>query len=220
MGFWQRKRSGDGALRKVDAQFVAELEALGFFRLAPSVNAEAAKREILERGYSLAGEIGRAFGADGEELAEGGVRNFVGHVAPFLRREGVRIEAEYGRWKVPARPPSLPPELNPYPGPTLRLRLSREPGGELVELAEDCGPETYRLMLGPEEIVFKNGWAEATTQTVALLDRLLAAHRSAERAWVIYGGGNEGIVWFATDEQAALLDSALPEREKLSKVGS
>jgi hypothetical protein len=75
-------------------------------------------------------------------------------------------------------------------------------------------------MLGPEEVVFQNDWAEATTQMVALLDRLLAGHRSAERAWVIYGGGNDGVVWFATDEQAALLNSALPEREKVAKVGT
>jgi hypothetical protein len=145
-----------------------------FRRSYPQGTAEkpalATKREILERAYPLVGEIGRAFGADGEALAEGGVRDFVGHVAPFLRREGARIEAEYGPWRVPARPPFLPPELNPYPGPTLRLQLSREPGGGLVEFTEDCGPETYRLMLGSEEIAFQNGWTEATTQTVALLD--------------------------------------------------
>jgi hypothetical protein len=193
-----RKRTGPASrekLRKVDEAFVAELDSLGFFRFASLPNKEGAKREILARGYPLAHDVGRSFMADGEELSEGGVGDLVGRVAPLLRQEGVRIEVD-------------PPHL----------RLSREPGADLVEFTEDCGPEIYRLRLGPEEIVFDNGWAEATTQTIALLDVLLARHRSAERAWVIYGGGNEGILWIATDAQASLVNSALPEREKLAKI--
>jgi hypothetical protein len=44
--------------------------------------------------------------------------------------------------------------------------------------------------------------AEATTQGGRLARPNPRYRRSAERAWGIYGGGKEGVGWFATDEQA------------------
>jgi hypothetical protein len=217
MVFWKRKPPAPppaSTLRTVDAAFVAELERLGFFRFA--ADADTAKREILTSGYPLAGEVGRQFMADAEELAEGGIRNFLGFVAPFLRSEGVRVEAEYGPWKTA---PQTQPDPNPYPGPTLRMKVSLERGGELVDVDEAHG-DPYRVTLGGRTIAFENGWAEAATQTVALLNMLLSKHGSAERAWLLYGGGNDGFVVFATQEQAALVNAAVPEREKLSVQAS
>src|SRR5271166_2485727 len=102
-------------LRTVDQSFVEELEHLGYFRFVGGGEAAEAGQEILARRYPLAGEVGRLFMADAEVLADRGVGDLVGTVAPLLRREGVSIEVERG----PA-------------GTTVGLQLSLEPGGALV----------------------------------------------------------------------------------------
>jgi len=190
-------------LRTIDQAFVDELEHLGYFRFVAGGEAAEARQEILARRYPLAGEAGRLFMADAEVLANRGVRDLVESVAPFLRREGVSIEVEHG----PA-------------GTTTALKLSLEPGGPLVPF-EETVDDDYRVKLGLVEIVVwtgdgGNAWNDATAQTVALLNRLLSSHGSFERAWSLHGGGNEGFIVFATVEQVHLLNSALPERGKLS----
>jgi len=191
-------------LRTVDQGFVDELEHLGYFRLVAGGEAAEARQEILARRYPLAGEVGRLFMADAEVLADKGVRSLVGTVAAFLRREGVSIEAEY----------------DPETGTIRTLQLSLEPGGALVPFVETVDDD-YRVTLGLVEVVVWTGdggnkWHDATGQTVALLNRLLSSHGSFERAWSLHGGGNEGFIVFATVEQVHLLNSALPERGKLS----
>jgi hypothetical protein len=190
-------------LRTIDQGFVDELEHLGYFRLVAVGDAAEARQEILARRYPLAGDVGRLFMADAEQLADGGVGDLVGTVAPFLQREGVSIEVKRG----PA-------------GTITGLQLSLEPGGALVTFVETVDDD-YRVTLGLVEVVVWTGdggnkWHDATGQTVALLNRLLSSHGSFERAWSLHGGANEGFIVFATVEQVHLLNSALPERGKLS----
>ncbi len=93
---------------------------------------------------------------------------------------------------------SIEVEYDPETGMLRALLLSLEPGGALVPFVETADDDY------------------GVTLAVALLNRLLSSHGSFERAWSLHGGGNEGFIVFATVEQVHLLNSALPERGKLS----
>ncbi len=155
----------------------ARLEALGWFRLVDAAAAEEAKRAIVARPYVLAGEVKRRFHADAEELAEGGIMNFLGTVLSFLRAEGVAAEVTIGRWKRPAGGPAIDPDATP--GPVLSLRVASERGGPLVEVKSKHSEDAYAVYVGEREFVAWQAsddpvemWTGATRATLDILNFL------------------------------------------------
>lgn len=215
---------------------VERLELLGFFRFLDPAHARHAAERIRATGYPFAEEVHRHYMADSEDLAEHGVRDFLGTVAPLLRLLGVRIDVEYAEVRVPGRdggPPGreaariaadgwLPPD-----GPLVRvasMRLALAPGQEPCDVTEDDFQESerYSVYVGAREhVVYRfqpgdewDGWREAARSTIALLNGLLLAHGAADRAYAENGGNDMNVV-FVTPEMADIINVASGPREAL-----
>ena len=179
----------------------------------------------------------REFAADAENIAEQGVRDFLGEVAPFLRHEGVPIEVEYAPMKVKARPElGLPARLatpmldaDGWFDPrdqscrVASMRVALKPGGPLVEVSENevDGPD-YSLFVGDRELVIYTGdeseeytWCPATRVVAMLIDELLAAHGSSERVYVALYGGNDQFIYILTPATAAQMNAERTGEERL-----
>jgi hypothetical protein len=119
---------------------VDRLESLGFFRFLDPARARHVAERIRATGYPFAEDVHRHYRADAEDLAEHGVRDFLGTVAPLLRHLGVRIDVEYAEVRVPGRdgrPPGraaarvAPDGWLPPDAPVVRvasMRLALAPG--------------------------------------------------------------------------------------------
>jgi hypothetical protein len=215
---------------------VERLESLGFFRFLDPTHARQVAERIRATGYPFTEEVHRQYRADAEDLAEHGVRDFLGTVAPLLRRLGVRVDVEYAEVRVPGRdgrPPGreaarvAPDGWLPLDAPVVRvasMRLALAPGQEPCDVTEDDFQESerYLLYLGAREhVVYRfepseegDGWREAARSTVALLNELLQAHGAAERAYAENGGNDMNVV-FVTPEMAAIINVASGPRELL-----
>jgi hypothetical protein len=219
MRFFSRRRTLD----------VTRLESLGFFKCLDAEGARRAAALAREKNYAFAGETHRYYPADAEDLAEHGVRDFLGRVAPFLRRAGVPIEVTYRDVKVPARagrPAGIDRArldaggwLDPE-GASVHvesMRIIERPDAGPCEVTEDvlAESETYLLFFGDREhVVYRfepgeawDGWERAARATINLLDTLLAAHGSPERAHGVHGG-NDFCIAFMTPEMARVINDA------------
>ena len=201
------------------ASWPARLEDLGWFRFVDEARAADAKRAIVAQPYVLAGDVRRMFHADAEELAEGGIMDFLGSVLPVLRAEGVAVEAQFGQWKRPAGGPPVEPDEPP--GPLLSLRISAERGGPLVEVTSQFNEERYVMLIGEREFpawqASDDGvatWRGATVAALDLLNFLLDGHDSRERAWALMGGNDLHVV-FATQDACRFINSTLAPRDQL-----
>lgn len=86
-------------------EFADRLESLGFFRYAPPTAMASLKHDFRESGWTAVfGETGRLFNADAEDLAEGGVGEFLREIEPFLIGQGISLNqvedefSERGYW--------------------------------------------------------------------------------------------------------------------------
>jgi hypothetical protein len=212
---------------------LSRLEALGFFRHARGEDLDLIRREVKATpGFPFPEATRRAYHADAEALAEHGVLDFLSEVAPLLRREGVPIDVAYREIKFPAsngRPAGRgAARLNADgwldedgPSPYAQtVRVSFAPSAEPCELTEDDLEDggTYILFAGDREIVIyrsdgepddaEDDWARATRATLAILNELLGAHGSVERAYAMYEG-NDLVIVFATPEMARVINTAM-----------
>jgi hypothetical protein len=216
---------------------VDRLEQLGFFRYLDGPARAVAIRKAREANFAFAEETHRLYHADAEDLAERGTLDFLGSVAPILRREGVELEVDYRPVKMPARS-GRPPYtgaaildadgwIDPE-GPRPRvasMRVAQVPGAlleQIVENEDDDGGH-YMLYIGDKERVLYDestheeidDWEGTAKAVLRLLDEWLAAHGSAERAYGLHGGNDLSVV-FVTPDMAAVIDaSAASERERL-----
>ncbi len=198
--------------------FVSELARLGFFsRVRPERIAEA-ERETAT--FPFPDVVRRLFHADAEELAEGCVLEFIASTREFLALEGVRIDVTFRPQRsVPSIEP-VDPDAPPPMQPLSSMRISMARGAPPVGVSQTYGDSSYTLRLGARDYVIwsqsdrTNSWMAAAVRTIALLNELLAAHGSRERAWGI-SGGNDMFIAFATPEQAALINARLGERDRL-----
>ncbi len=82
------------------SEFADRLEALGFFNYAPPADLASLKHDFRESGWAAVfGETGRLFNADAENLAEGGVGEFLREIEPFLNGQRIslnQVEDEFG----------------------------------------------------------------------------------------------------------------------------
>jgi hypothetical protein len=72
-------------------RLLTQLEAAGFYRYAPQDAISEAKTRALETGYLFDESTRRVYWADAEDLAEGGVLEFIDTVEPFLVHQGAKI---------------------------------------------------------------------------------------------------------------------------------
>jgi len=208
---------------------IEALEALGFFRYASAAERSEAVRLIRKHNFAFAGSDHRMYHADAECLAEQGVRDFLGSVAPFLRRAGVPITVTYrtvkthasgglpARWAAATLDADGWLDENGASSYVETLQLSLRAGAPMVEVTEDDQEpsETYTLHLGDRELIIYNiepgapwdSWGKATRATLALLNELLAAHTSDERAYAL-SSGNGLYVAFVTPEMARIINAA------------
>jgi hypothetical protein len=80
-----------------DVQLANDLEARGFFRYLDPKDAEKAKAAVAKDGIGAIWrvETGRfVLGADAEDLAEGGIVDWLEELRPALARMGVRIDED------------------------------------------------------------------------------------------------------------------------------
>lgn len=221
---------------------LARLEALGFLRYVRPEDLERVRRELAAH-FLFAEGTHRRYHADAESLAERGVLDFLGEVAPLLRREGVPIEVVYREVKYPAsktRPGGRgAARLNADgwldedgPQPLVeRIRVSFAPGAEPCELTEDDSDDLgiYILYAGDRKIVIYDGsepdddtgddWQRTTRVTLAILNELLSAHGSAERAYALSRGNDLDIV-FATPEMAQIINAAEDDPREMLHDGT
>jgi hypothetical protein len=220
---------------------VVKLEALGFFRHIPADKREGLVRQLGESRdvaatlASLAGEGGgitrRLFWEDPEALAEQGVLDFLGRLAPLLRAAGIHIDVTYAERNFPAsagRPPGraaaklgadgwLIEEQVPVGVESLAVAFA--PGAKPCALTWDDNYES--LLANDREIALhwidgqdcNDPWACVLQATLGLIDELLSAHESEERATANYTGHNDMVIVIATPAMTRLLNEATKDGE-------
>lgn len=198
---------------------VAALDRAGFFRRVPEASRAAVMAKVAAAPSPFVTEVGRDYMADAEELAEGGILEALGRMGDFLQREGVAMEVS---WRSPRLPPGANaedlarlrasiPERHRFQGTIERLAVSMRPGESMVAVDQEIDDDTgYFVHLGDERLAVwtretvRRAWQLAAARTVEIVNRLLEAHGSAERAWCV-GAGHEMLIVFATERQARLL---------------
>jgi hypothetical protein len=216
----------------------AALDALGFFRYVAPQDRErvfhqlAESRDVSATLQSLAGQAGgitrRLYGEDPESLAESGELDFLGRLAPLLRTQGIRMDVTYAERKFPA-----------FEGrPAGRAAAQLDADGWLVEQprasigvqslaaaftpgAEPCpliwGDNRESFLANDREIELssiegqycKDHWACTLHAVLGLIDELLSAHGSDERATADYCGDNSMLVVVGTPEMTRLFNSVM-----------
>ena len=73
-----------------DKEFVEGLEKLGFYKYVDESKCEELKKEFIVGTALFTIDTGRVFFADAENLAEGGVGDFIKGVSPYLNNQGVK----------------------------------------------------------------------------------------------------------------------------------
>jgi hypothetical protein len=84
---WFKKKSPDPVIEAL----IGELEAANYFMYSDPQLVPGLKDEMRSRSDPFPFDLGRQFFADAEDLAEGGVAEFLNEIAPFLRRQGVQF---------------------------------------------------------------------------------------------------------------------------------
>ncbi|MGI5170343.1 hypothetical protein ACQEU3_38925 [Spirillospora sp. CA-253888] len=106
------------------------------------------------------------FNADGEELAEGGVQDWLAEIAPGLERHGLTLDM-----RVLA---------DPY---------QAEGDDYVLEINGHRCPIWTEREMGRRDL-----WGVATARPVTVINTLLAVSGTPVRAYLLHEGGNEGML--------------------------
>jgi hypothetical protein len=167
------------------APLADELEARGFFRYLDPQHAAAAKAAVAKHGIDAIWrvETGRYFlGADPEDLAEGGVAEWLDELRPMLERMGIRIDED----------------------------VEQEFGESRYVVRFGGREHTIYDLAGADAAAAEDGallWGISWSRAFALLNDLLERARSSERAYAAY----EADLWFLTPELFELLTAELTD---------
>lgn len=176
---------------RINTAWVDRLDALGYFRQLPPDQLGIHRQALLRQGWAalFSGPPHRLNPADAEDLAEGGLVEFIRTVRPFLVAEGVKLP------EVRAETGAAGYVL--YVGDVAHVIYSRE------ELQRDKDGEQPGLVRGL-----------SMARTFALINRLLAAAGSPERVYAV-GADNDLFAFFLTPELFELIvrhpDATPPE---------
>ena len=159
----------------MNTPFVSKLEELGYFTGLSTGVAQALKQEFDRRGWlAIFNRSHRLFHADAEALAEGGVGTFLRKVLPFLAAQGVTL-------------PAIEDDTSDD-SYIVRVGTVAYQMYDAAEFERDSSGEDLGLM-----------WGLASVRGFGIINELLAAAGSRERAYAI-NGGNELILMFLTSE--------------------
>jgi hypothetical protein len=75
------------------SRLAEELEPLGFYKYVASEDLDGINENVGKGAYRWFLEVGRAFDADAERLAEGGVEDLLVYLRPALMAEGCELRA-------------------------------------------------------------------------------------------------------------------------------
>jgi hypothetical protein len=157
---------------------LAQLEPAGFLKHA-GAGTDALRAEIRAKGFpAILSASGRIFIADSGALSKGGILRFIETVRPFLEKEGVVIPKitesfstkEYRLTLMPAT--GTPETITIWAARELEAELSDRPG-------------------------ITAGFAAA--KTVALLNKVLQASPSKERAYGLHSGGAFSVMFLTAE---------------------
>jgi hypothetical protein len=155
--------------------FVTRLEEAGYFRGLEPNKADALKWEFAQQGWmGIFAESHRFFIADAEDLAEGGIGEFIRQVKPFLEEQGVKVPEIHEEYSE-----------NRY---FLTVGKTTHRIWDASELNRDTSSEQLGLM-----------WGLAMTRGFRIVDQLLAGAGSSERLYAV-NGGNDLFAFFLTPD--------------------
>lgn len=168
-------------------ELAAALDATDLWRDFDDDTRKAARRQVAGGEYPFNLDLldSCVLFADGEDLAEGGVEEFLNELGPIVAREGVQLQVRR--------------LIDPY-GEMQADRYVVEINGE------PC------LIWTEENAANEDAWAQATVRPLARVNELLAATGSGKRMFTLYTGGNEGLAYLLDpDVVAAVRASGLIE---------
>ncbi len=164
----------------IGSALLRQLEAKQFLKYA-GPNAEQIRAKILEKGWpALFGDSGRVFGADGLNLAKGGVSHFIETLRPFLEGQGVKL-------------PELKDDVQ-QESYTLLIDGAPLPIWTRDDLSRELGTQPG----------ITAGLAAA--RSFALVNKLLEGAKSPERAYAIYSGASLSVM-FLTEDLIAIMQA-------------
>ena len=176
--FRRRRPSAEGL------QLADELEARGFFGYLDPDEAASAKAAVAKDGIDAIWhvETGRHFwGGDAEDLAEGGVAEWVDELRPMLERQGVRLED-----------------------------VEQDFGEDLYVVRIGGRQYTIYDVAGADAAAAEDGallWELSWNRALGLVNDLLERAGSRERAYAV----SEWSIWFLTPELLELLPTEFGE---------
>lgn len=183
-----KQKSGGGTSADAGklSPLLSELESLGFYKYA-SAGAKAQQRgEAASTAFIFGSEeLGRAYPADAEALAEGGVGEFLSRIGPALEVRGVR---------------DLAVSENP-----------EGPGGAYVVTINERPYEMYSA----SELESGDIWQLATGRAFAAVNQLLADAGSDERLYWLYGDNDNLAVFLTEAQHRAIVNSGLLDTREI-----
>lgn len=164
----------------MDNGFITKLRELGFFKGLSSEEISDCERDLQSLGWAgIFSNSYRLYAADAEDLAEGGITDFVSTISGFLTNEGIQL-------------PRIESDFTPD-GYKVAI------GNELVEIYGLSDLE--RDADGTESGLV---WGLAAARAFRLVNQLLIAANSPERMYAV-NGGNDLYGFFLTEELRRLI---------------
>jgi hypothetical protein len=159
----------------MNESFVSRLEELGYFKGLDAEKAQKLKQDFEQKGWlGIFNDSHRLYFADAEDLAEGGVGDFIREVEPFLAAHGVKLP------KI-EEDASGTDYVVSVGGVARRIY-------DAAEMERDMTEEERGLV-----------WGLSMARGFRIVDELLAKAGSAERTYAI-NGGNDLMALFLTAE--------------------
>ncbi|MDP9309319.1 MAG: hypothetical protein M3R24_00230 [Chloroflexota bacterium] len=164
-----------------------QLEHLGFYRYTQPRHIPRLKAIFAKTGSLLDERTHRDYVADAERLAECGVAEFLGDVAPFLKAQSIELE----HVEEACTPQSYRITVN---GTQYVLYSATELNAHIAS----NGMTT-------------NIWELAARRTCALLNKLLIEQGADERAFSLYGGNDHWVLFLTEALYEILCQSGVVE---------
>jgi hypothetical protein len=150
----------------MNTTFVNQLEALGYFNGLSPEKARSLKQDFQQKGWDgIFSDSHRLFMSDAENLAEGGIGEFIREIEPFLAAQGVHL-------------PEIEDEVSEK-GYVVQVDGVAHKIYDEAEFKRDCSGEQPGLM-----------WGLSSVRGFGIVNELLDAAGSQERVYAVNGGND------------------------------